>query len=259
MRADVLQAVAIACHSCAFLAGESARPPEILSGTSFGEVHEIQFERKANGKLAPGVIADSIGPWLKKLAKEGVIRLEVSLAICPWNPFDAISEPWGILTDGDVGVEVWQPAWKKRIRSHSDPAPWGVMYSASRSGRWAVHAAYSLCDASKLLRSAVAQTSSSHPLLAALQGDSPPSSDVFPATWPAERRGIGGLAARTLTLLRSEEWARVLFSGGLSPAAYESVSRRLWAAAIMALEASANLRESAAERPRGPRSHQLTG
>jgi len=256
MRADVLQAVALCCHSCAFLARESERTPEILATSPFASVHEIRFERAATGKLAPGIIADSIPPWLRKLSKEGVERFGLSLAGCPWNPFDAPSEPWGILSDGDVGVEVWQPIWKRRIRTYSDPAPWQVTYSASRAGRWTVHSPYGLADVDKLLKCAIVQTSSVHHLISQLLNEDPSAvSDIFPADWPAHQRAVGELGARTAALMRSEDWARVLFKGELTPTHHDSVSRKLWSAALMALEASAKAEEPALEHPTGRTLH----
>jgi len=52
MRADVFQAVALCCHTNAYLNGASDRPPDMVTNSTFGTVHEVVFERSGTGKLA---------------------------------------------------------------------------------------------------------------------------------------------------------------------------------------------------------------
>jgi hypothetical protein len=258
MRADVFQAVALCCHANAYLKGLTERPPELIANTTFKPVHEIVFERAAKGMMAGGIVADAPAPWLRRLGKESVEHLALSFASCPFDPLTSIKEPWGIVSDGDTGVEIWQPSWKKRIRSHEDTSPWRVNYTGVRTNRWQVKAAFSLEDATKLLDSAIRNAAGSHPLVAGLTlPNRPPFVDLYPADWPTEQRVLGELAARATALMRSEEWAQVIFRHELSATDHDAVSQKIWRAAMMALEASVVMGASSA-RPM-PHSSRLAG
>jgi hypothetical protein len=249
MRADVFQVVALCCHADAYLTGRTDRIPELLSNTTFGPVHEVLFERPGNGRLAGGVVADAPGPWMRRLEKESVERLAISLSTCPFDPLVNPSGPWGILTDGDVGVEIWQPTWRKRIRTHSDMSPWRVSYSSTRATRWIVQMPFTFADTSKLLRSLVIQSAEVHPLIARLQDTQiSPFHDLYPEDWPEDRVELGQLAAITAAMLRSDEWAQAILRREISPLEHDAISQKLWKVALMALEASARLDEPSGAR-----------
>lgn len=239
MRADVFQVVALCCHAEAYLTGRSERIPELLSNTTFGPVHEVLFERPASGRLAGGIVADAPGPWLRRLEKESVERISVSLATCPFDPLVTPSGPWGILTDGDVGVEIWQSTWRKRIRTHSDTSPWRVSYASTRASRWIVQLPFTFEDTSKLLRSMIIQNASVHPLIARLQDTQlSPFADLYPENWPEERAELGQLAAMTAAMLRSDEWAQAILRREITPLEHDAISQKFWKVCLMALEAS---------------------
>lgn len=259
MRADVFQAVALCCHSNAYLSGEVDRAPDLLNNSTFRPVNEVRFERDGMGKLGGGLVADATAPWLRRLSKESVSYLGLSLSGCPLDPVAPSSEPWGIISDGDVGVEIWQPDWKKRIRTHSDTSPWKVTYTAKRAIRGSVHAPFSLEDSSKLISSAVRHAASAHPLLEELAlGEQNAFPDLFPEGWPTEKRELGTFAARTATLIRSDEWARVISQRELTSEDHEALSQRLWKASLMALETACRYEEAALEHPTA-QSFRLTG
>jgi hypothetical protein len=240
MRTDVFQAVALCCHANAFLARGGERCPELHQNSTFAFTHEIVFERNAGGKLGSGIVADAAGPWLRRLAKEGVERIGVSLQSCPFDPLVAPSEPWGILSDGDVGVEIWTPSWKKRIRSHGDTSPWKVVYTASRAGRWARGSPYALADMKRLLDAALIQCGPAHPLIEKLaDGEEGPFNDLFPDDWPADHVKVGTLAARIAAVLRSDEWCMLAIKREIDAAYHTTVSQKLWRASLMALECAA--------------------
>jgi hypothetical protein len=252
MRADVFQVVALCCHADAYLSGASDRIPELLSNASFAPVHEVVFERPANGRLAGGIVADAPGPWLRRLEKESVEKLSVSLSTCPFDPLVTPSGPWGILSDGDVGVEIWQPTWRKRIRSHSDTSPWRVSYASTRSSRWIVQMPFTFSDTSKLLKSLIVQSAGLHPLLARLQEtQSSPFPDLYPPEWPEERAELGQLAATAAALLRSDEWAQAILRREITPLEHDAISQKLWKVCLMALEASVKKEDAAGEHQTG--------
>jgi hypothetical protein len=250
MRTDVFQVVALGCHANAYLAGAFEHCPELNQNSTLAPVHEIDFERIAGGKLGSGIVADAVGPWLRRLRKEGVERVGISIMSCPFDPLVVPDEPWGILTDGDVGVEIWSPTWRKRIRSHGDASPWRVTYTASRAGRWATASPYAPSDIERLLTFALQQCSSANPLIERLSsGGEDPFPDMFPVGWPSERAHVGRLAARIGALLRSEDWCTLVARREMSATEYEQVSLKLWKASLMALETAARFEAALSEHP----------
>jgi hypothetical protein len=246
MRADVFQAVAIGCHARAYLSGHSEQVPEFLSHSTFSTVHEVDFVRGGTPTMASGIVADAVAPWLRRLRKESVERLAVTLAGCPLDPLQPVSESYGILTDGDVGVEIWQPHWKKRIGGHSDLSPWCVRYTSSRASRWSLQAPPRTADILALLTALVKEVSGAHPLLQQLrENEEPRFADLFPADWPEPQRACGMLAAEVAFLLRSPEWTQ---DRELDHADQLAISQKLWKAAMTGFEAAANVDESASER-----------
>lgn len=250
MRADVFQAVALCSHANAFLSGSTERLPELLGNSTFSPVHEVVFERTGNGKLASGVVADSPGPWLRRLSKEGVEKLRLNLASCPFDPLVMPHEPWGLLSDGDVGVEIWQPTWRKRIRTHSDESPWRVSYSSARATRWNVAVPFSFEDTFKLLKSLLVQNAATHGLIARLlETQLSPFPDMYPAEWPDQHRELGQLAANTAATLRCDDWAQIILRREMTPLDHDALTQKLWKVSLMALEASVKLEEATSAHP----------
>jgi hypothetical protein len=240
MRADVFQVVALCCHADAYLNGGAERTPELISNSTFLPVHEVVFQRTGTGKLASGIVADAPGPWLRRLNKESVERLSLSLAGCPFDPLTPAGEPWGIVTDGDVGVEIWQPVWRKRIRTYGDNSPWHVTYTSARASRWSTPSPFKFTDLEKLLSSLVVHVVDTHPTLQPLfASEAHPFPDLFPDGWPEKSRKLGNAAARIGAIIRSDEWAQILLKNELPAGDHEAISQQLWKATLMALEASA--------------------
>jgi hypothetical protein len=250
MRADVFQAVALSCHANAYLAHGGENCPEFNQHSTFASIHEIDFDRIAGGKLGSGLVADAAGPWFRRLKKEGVERVGISLQSCPFNPLLTPSDPWGILTDGDVGVEIWTPSWRKRIRGHGDTSPWRVSYTATRAGRWVTTLPHGVGDMERLLRLALQQCAPAHPLVeSVMRSMDEPFPDMFPEDWPLERVQVGRIATRIAALLRSEKWCSLVPLREMNPAQHESVSQKLWKASLMALETAARREPDASEHP----------
>lgn len=228
------------CHANTYLTGESERAPEFLTNSTFAPVHEVVFERTGTSKLASGIVADAPGPWLRRLNKEGVARLGLSLMSCPFDPLVTPSEPWGVLTDGDVGVEIWQPTWRKRIRSHGDASPWHVTYVSTRASRWSVQTPLGIADSDKLLKSLIVQAANEFPAFRSVF-DSAESqfADLLTMEWSPEHRELAELAALIGSLVRSETWAKVAQNREMTPEDHSVVSQKLWKASLMALETSA--------------------
>lgn len=133
MRTDVLQAIALSAHGAAFIR-DGERPPELLTSEgTFRTVHAMEFRR--TGSMHGGMVAESVAPWLRRLAAEGVVMIRPVLSPCLLSG-DAPDSQWGILTDGDRGMELWRPHWRARMAGHDDAKPHRVTYTAERITRW---------------------------------------------------------------------------------------------------------------------------
>lgn len=135
MRTDVLQVIALSAYGAAFIP-ERERPPELLTthGT-FRTVHAMEFRR--SGSMHGGMVAESVAPWFRRLSAEGVVMIRPMLSPCLLGN-EAPDSTWGILTDGDRGMEIWRPHWRARMAGHDDAKPHRVTYTAERLTRWNV-------------------------------------------------------------------------------------------------------------------------
>lgn len=136
MRADVQQVITLAYHAAAsVITGETG--PEMLSHSeAFGKVHAVEFVRA--GALHGGKVAESVSPWFRRLRAEGVVMVRPLLGPLSIQTTPADSHAWGVLTDGDRGIELWRPTWKSRIAGYSDERPYRVSYLGDRIARWNV-------------------------------------------------------------------------------------------------------------------------
>jgi hypothetical protein len=161
MRADVLQAVAICCHGNPFLAqGENGAPELFGHNRAFGGVEEVTFDRtpaafSRKGSTIP--VATGTAPWMRRLAHEGTLRLELRLSRCAYEPAKREPGSWGILTDSDVGLEIWQPVWKARVVSYGERPVWKVKYTSTRTQRWSLGNTVHVQPASEMLASALVE------------------------------------------------------------------------------------------------------
>jgi len=140
MRTDVLQAITICLHGNAYLADPSAdRVSELLGSNSlFKCVFELAFERQPQGGRMMIPLGNSVAPWLRRLKTEDVRQLRLYLAKLAF-PGDKVPDgEWGIVTDGNVGTELWEPLWKSRLVRYDEPSSWKVTYSAHRFLRWTI-------------------------------------------------------------------------------------------------------------------------
>jgi hypothetical protein len=137
----VAQAIALATHANLFLRERSTEPLELVgSHSSFRTTFEVTFDRVGPGSR-PFPLADGTAPWYRRLQKEGVNRMW--LVIYPWESEKAarvagIPDPrWGLVTEGDVGMEMWAPDWTIRpgINPKQEAAPWRVSWQAEKCGR----------------------------------------------------------------------------------------------------------------------------
>jgi hypothetical protein len=251
VRYDVLQVVAIACHGNAYFAqpGDS-KIPELLGGnTVFQNVGELGFDRKgqsnANGK-------DGTAPWLGDLRANGVERLIPMLHGCSLEAKRQGAEPWGLISDGERGCEVWQPVLKLRSLDKTEKRPWRVIYTGERFNRWSLKPVPTPEDAADKMAHALRQGvefGAQHQLrtiqaplerLTVLHHQHNPEligfPDLCPEAFSNPARISIAAALRVLLIQASETW---------DPAAlpeecrteFIAISMRLWQSAMLCFEA----------------------
>ena len=252
MRTDAIQVFALCLLARPFLEGETERAPELFGlNSSFKPVHAISFERNsATARFAD--VADRVAPWLRRLKAEEVSSLRPLLRHCPMHHLNEPEQPWGIVTDGDRGVEVWQPSWRTRVAGCDDPSPFKVIYAASRISRWSLPAE-SETDA---CNAELSQALQSLRLFAELNGDRVAKSvtdrlldahkaksldthgfeDVIPSWVSREASQTAASAVRALAFVISQPFGKVM-PDLKRPA--DKVSLAVWQAALAALEAVA--------------------
>ena len=147
MRAEILQIVALSSHSAPFLRGSLATAPELFPAhLAFRNVQSLDFMRGTNSS---GVVAESVAPWLRRLASEGVLALTATLTGAPITHHLPATQPWGLVADGDRGLELWQPEWRRRSSTQEQQVRYIVSYSASRILRTTLPARIPIAVASK--------------------------------------------------------------------------------------------------------------
>lgn len=255
MRTDLPLVLALAAKANAFLGGSEARMEVLAGHPAFARLHELTFMRQTG--LAGELVADSSVPWFRRLKKDGVpVVRPVLTGMRLDKGADAV---WGLLTDGDRGLELWSPAISLRFNGHSDLQPLRLTMTSGRFDRWSIKPLPSVDGASDDLRIALEGAKSQ--LEAGAQSvaanavgkflslhlmDSPELSgelatvapDILPCALP-----LFASAARCLTLLETTGWLTA------SDETARDFAEPLWVATRTALETSASaahLREGVA-------------
>lgn len=256
MRTDVLQAIAICLHGNAYLADPQAdRACEMLgSNTLFKSVFEIAFERRPIGSRTIVTLGNSVAPWLRRVRAEDVQQLRLFLTKIPC-PMDKLPDgPWGIVTDGDSGTEIWQPQWKGRLVRYDEPPSWKVTYAADRFLRW------SMSDPpapTKVLRS-LGQSWADLQDIAHRLGNAeivdlcdrcgqlqqqgsvacPGYPDMIPATLDAESTQVSAAAVRAIICIGGTAWTNALRQR--EAAEFCLATRQLWRTSLSCFESVAH-------------------
>lgn len=157
----VTQAIALVTHANAYLLGRVAEPSELLGEHSaFRTTFELTFDRLGPGDR-PYPLADGTAPWLRRIRKEEVPRMHLVLVPLSYERATRVAglpEPrWGLVTEGDVGTELWAPNWNIRIgiNPKEEAAPWKVSWQAEKSTRGVLRGNCDLAEAEDQLASAL--------------------------------------------------------------------------------------------------------
>lgn len=242
MRTDLNLVLALAAKANAFLRGSTGRMEVLAGHPVFARFHDLAFVRQTG--LGGEIIAEGSVPWFRRLRNEGVARFRPSLA---GLRLDKGAEPvWGILTEGDKGLEVWSAGIGRRFQGHDDMQPLRLTMTSGRFDRWslkpplsveeaggtvldALHAAKEHLDAGgqTMAASAVGKFLSLHEM------ESPEVSGDLAALLPDLEpcaRPLFASGARLLTLLETTGWATAADESA------RALAQPLWSAAKVALE-----------------------
>lgn len=256
MRADVLQVVAICCHGNAYLSSQDVEgAPELVGvNRTFRAVHECVFERFATGVYGKGLtpVAAGTGPWLRRLRAEGVERIYLSLGQCALQ--NAEGENWGIVTDGNHGLELWRPAWKVRPIAFSDSPSWKIRYTAERlnRGMWrypkpvaesweellrSVETALTFCksNASYSMRAPLERC---HQLQTQGKRETPGFPDLYHESMPLEAQKLCSAAMMSMLVICSSMWGPDLLTNRSAKEELGSLTDSIWRAAMTAFESA---------------------
>lgn len=137
----IAQAVALVTHANAFLLGKKEEPTELVgTHSAFQTTFEATFDR-LGPKGRPFSLADGSAPWCRRLRKEEVSRMWLVLTPLAAERSARVAglpEPrWGLVTEGDVGTELWAPNWTIRIgiNAREIAAPWKASWQAEKTDR----------------------------------------------------------------------------------------------------------------------------
>lgn len=256
MRVDVLQAVAICCYGNAFLSGATGgRAPELLGcHSTFRGASDLIFERGSGMKnLTGGNLAEGTSPWFRRLQSEGVESLRLCLDRCGLST-SGEEDGWGIMSDGDVGLELWQPVWKSRFARYGESALAKITYSSTRFSRWGLADAADFIDAGTELIDALEEglelcrlfglDEISEWLLKCVvyyrsgEVSCPGFPDLLPQSIPNEQRVLSSASVRALLVLSSSAWTEATAADETS-AALHPITMRIWKGALRGFEAAA--------------------
>ena len=241
MRLDLPLTLALAARANAFFRGETGRMEVLAGHPAFVRFNDLAFVRQTG--LGGEIVAEGSLPWYRRLRNEGIARVHPTLAGLRLDK--ALDAPWGLLTEGDRGLELWSVGVGRRFQGHDDLQPYRATFTSGRFDRWAMkppvsvnEAGVDLCRAlavakdhleaeeQSLAASAVGKFLALHEMECPdLTGDlACVVADLLPCA-----RALFASGARVLALIETTGW----MAGDESSRA---VAAPLWAAARTALE-----------------------
>ena len=152
MRTDLTLVLALAARGNAFLRGANGRMEVLAGHPSFARFHDLAFVRQTG--LGGEIVAEGSLPWFRRVRNEGIGRIRPSLAGLRFDK--GTDSPWGLLTEGDRGLEIWVPGVGRRFNGHDDLQPLRLTMTSGRFDRWSLKAPLSVDDASDALSFALA-------------------------------------------------------------------------------------------------------
>lgn len=261
----VAQAIALATHGNVYLHGRDAEPLELLGEHSaFRTTFEMTFDRLGPGDR-PYPLADGTAPWFRRIRKEEVARMWLVLVTLEFERATRVAglpEPrWGLVTEGDVGTEVWAPNWSIRIgiNPKEENAPWKVSWQAEKTGRSFVRGNAPLAETVDKLATAVRSMASfvramgsdrervtfEELLLWVSDATAIPELRAYPDLFEEHRyspeaRRAGLLASVALGLFTAAGWKDRRIENEQVQEAFNYARNEIWQTGIVALQSAVN-------------------
>lgn len=151
MRTDLPIVLALAAKANAFFRGSNVRLEVLAGHPAFARVHDLTFVRQTG--LGGEMVADASLPWFRRLKNEGVNRIRPTLAGMKMDR--STDGPWGLLSEGDRGLELWTPGVGRRFEGHDDLQPLRLTLTSGRFDRWSMKPPLSVDEASENLQIAL--------------------------------------------------------------------------------------------------------
>ena len=151
MRTDLTLILALAAKGNAFLRGAEGRMEVLAGHPSFSRFHDLAFVRQTG--LGGDIVAEGSLPWFRRLRNEGIGRIRPSLAGLRFDK--GTDSPWGLLTEGDRGLEIWVPGIGRRFQGHDDLQPLRLTMTSGRFDRWSLKPPLSVEEAGERLLAAL--------------------------------------------------------------------------------------------------------
>ena len=242
MRSDFPPVLALAAKANAFMRDAPGRMEVLAGHPAFARFHDLGFVRPTN--VGVNIFAEGSLPWFRKLRNEGVARVRPYLAGMRLDKgSDAV---WGLLSEGERGLEIWSPNVGRRFQGHGDLQPLRLTMSSGRFDRWSLKELLSVEEASHALGLALEDArarldAQDRPLAARMVEElldlhaleSPAGSGDLACVVPDLTRCAMPLfvsAARVLAAIDAAEWNEA------ADGSARSVGEPLWSAARVALE-----------------------
>ena len=242
MRTDLTLVLALAARANAFFRDATGRMEVLAGHPAFARFHDLAFVRQTG--RGGEIIAEGSVPWFRRLRNEGVAKVRPTLAAVRLDK--GTEAPWGILSEGDRGLEVWAANVGRRFQGHDDTQPLRLTMSSGRFDRWSLKPELSVEEAGEVVLGALraarehldaggqnVAASAVGKFLSLHEMESPDVSgdlaSILPDLAPCARP-LFASGARLLTLLDTTGWANAQDESA------RALAEPLWAAAKVALE-----------------------
>ena len=261
----IAQSIALVTHANAFLLGKKEDPTELVgTHSAFRTTFEATFDR-LGPKNRPFSLADGTAPWFRRLQKEEVSRMSLVLTPLAFEKCARVAglpEPrWGLVTEGDVGTELWAPNWTIRIgiNAREIAAPWKASWQAEKTDRTILRGDELVHDAMENLAIALRGMA---PFVRALGGDeekvtyeelmealsdenATPKVQTYPDLFEApsvelEARRTGTIAALAIGLFIASGWKDRKIAHEQVQDAFDAARNEVWDAGIVAIQSVVN-------------------
>ena len=151
MRTDLTLVLALAARANAFMRGATGRMEVLAGHPSFSRFHDLSFVRQTG--LGGEIVAEGSLPWFRRLRNEGIGRVRPSISGMRFDK--GTDAPWGLLTEGDRGLEIWTAGIGRRFEGHDDLQPLRLTMTSGRFDRWSLKPPLKVDEASESLLDAL--------------------------------------------------------------------------------------------------------